>query len=305
MGKKFLFAWFFMVLAVIVLYCQFSYQQQLRLDLNREANSLHVLALIYDLENRLLTADSAAAGYVAGAQEQQLKQYQASLEQINRLSAELGRTASKSPRQQQLLRLLQILIHGRVILLDRQVRMRQNLRVDVTDQPAQSYKDGQLPDRLRQVLVSLEDEEKKRLHPNWSQQIASAHTWVLAWTIVVLVSLSVLFLIAYLFAQEERRLRENEARLRNYQEDLRNLASQLSLAEERERRRIAAILHDHIGQSLALANIKLGELLLASNPPICSRQDRLLEVRRLLEDAIYETQSLTFTISSGKCSCRI
>jgi signal transduction histidine kinase len=49
-----------------------------------------------------------------------------------------------------------------------------------------------------------------------------------------------------------------QAEISAYQERLRALASELSLTEERERRLLAADLHDHIGQILALAQIKEG-----------------------------------------------
>jgi PAS domain S-box-containing protein len=46
-----------------------------------------------------------------------------------------------------------------------------------------------------------------------------------------------------------------------YHKRLRSLASELSLAEERERRRIATEVHDRIGQNLAFAKLSLGTLL--------------------------------------------
>jgi PAS domain S-box-containing protein len=53
-----------------------------------------------------------------------------------------------------------------------------------------------------------------------------------------------------------------EKQLLKHREKLRALASMLCLAEERERRRIAAEVHDHIGQNLAFVQIKLRELAL-------------------------------------------
>jgi signal transduction histidine kinase len=82
----------------------------------------------------------------------------------------------------------------------------------------------------------------------------------------------------------------------SYQEQLRALAAQLSLTEERERRTIAADLHDHIGQTLATAKIKLGTLAGAKTPESWRRGSE--ELKGLIEDAIRYTRSLTFELSS-------
>jgi len=59
--------------------------------------------------------------------------------------------------------------------------------------------------------------------------------------------------------------KQAEEKLREYQEQLKSLASELTLAEERERRRIAIELHDEISQSLFLSKMKL-EALHKSTP---------------------------------------
>ncbi len=87
----------------------------------------------------------------------------------------------------------------------------------------------------------------------------------------------------------------SEEKLLHYQEELRSLAAELALSEERERRRIAQALHDRIGQVLALINIKIGAILAPSNNAL-SKSD-LREIRRLVSDCIAETRSLTFDLS--------
>jgi PAS domain S-box-containing protein len=86
-----------------------------------------------------------------------------------------------------------------------------------------------------------------------------------------------------------------EERVRLYQRQLRSLASELSLAEERERRRIATLLHDHIGQILALSRMKLGALIEATRTS--TTRQALREMRGHIEQAIQSTRSLTFELS--------
>jgi PAS domain S-box-containing protein len=86
-----------------------------------------------------------------------------------------------------------------------------------------------------------------------------------------------------------------EEKINSYQKQLRSLASDLSLAEERERRRIATMLHDHIGQILAISKIKLGALLQSAVKD--DNLEQIKEVREHVEQAIKYTRSLTFELS--------
>ncbi len=89
--------------------------------------------------------------------------------------------------------------------------------------------------------------------------------------------------------------KRTEARLHDYQLQLRRLASETSLAEEKERRRIASELHDGTIQNLALAKIKLGELERGLEQKNCAAA--LNEIRELLELSIHDARSLIFELS--------
>jgi signal transduction histidine kinase len=88
--------------------------------------------------------------------------------------------------------------------------------------------------------------------------------------------------------------RRAEEALFNYQERLRTLSSQLSLTEERERRRIATDLHDRIGTALAFAKLKLATALGSEGPVL---REGVAQGLRLIEEAIEDTQSLTLQLS--------
>ncbi len=86
-----------------------------------------------------------------------------------------------------------------------------------------------------------------------------------------------------------------EEKLLVYQKQLRSLASELSLAEERLRRRLATDVHDHIGQNLAISKIKLESLRQSVPSPQLAAS--LAEISEMLAQTIESTRSLTFELS--------
>ena len=75
---------------------------------------------------------------------------------------------------------------------------------------------------------------------------------------------------------------------------VRELSLQVGEAQERERRRIAVHLHDDVGQSLVLAHIKLDQVAQRAG----AEKEELLEVKKLIQQAINDTRTLTFDLAS-------
>ncbi|MFA6560704.1 MAG: PAS domain S-box protein [Verrucomicrobiia bacterium] len=86
-----------------------------------------------------------------------------------------------------------------------------------------------------------------------------------------------------------------EAALLEQQQRLRVLAAELAAAEQRERRRIAALLHDEVIQSLALARIQLGAV--AQFQSSADSAKVVGESRKIIEQAIDNLRSLTYQLS--------
>ncbi len=91
----------------------------------------------------------------------------------------------------------------------------------------------------------------------------------------------------------EKAMIENS--LRKSEDRLRQLASEVQLTEERERRQIAGDLHDSIGSTLAISNLKI-ELLSKKLKKSETIHD-LTTVHQMIKEVIQQTRYLTFQLS--------
>jgi PAS domain S-box-containing protein len=87
---------------------------------------------------------------------------------------------------------------------------------------------------------------------------------------------------------------ERSALEQAYREELQRMAFEAAQAEERERRRIAVDLHDRIGQSIALAQIKLGAVRNEIGAPCAERVQGAIA---LLAQCSDEMRTLVFDLS--------
>ena len=97
-----------------------------------------------------------------------------------------------------------------------------------------------------------------------------------------------------LLNEERRRIQAElevaNASLKRNGTQLRDLAVELTLAEERERKRLASVLHDHLQQFIVAAQMKIG--LLNRRLPDEDQTRVILEARDILREAAKASQSL-------------
>ena len=106
----------------------------------------------------------------------------------------------------------------------------------------------------------------------------------------------ILLLMIFVLSANIIHRRQMEKKLLKYQAQLKSLASELSLAEERERRRIATELHDRISQSLVISKMMLEQLReTETSDHVAGVLD---DVCNLLSQTIGSSRLLTFDLGS-------
>ncbi len=94
----------------------------------------------------------------------------------------------------------------------------------------------------------------------------------------------------------ERRVNERTEALQHSQERLRAMAAELSVAEQRERKRMAGELHDHLAQMLVLGRLKLSQ---ARRVPgvagVCA--DLITQTEEVLDESLRYTRTLVADLS--------
>lgn len=93
----------------------------------------------------------------------------------------------------------------------------------------------------------------------------------------------------------EEELNRSVQEIKNYQQRLKKLNRELTMAEEKERKRIAEYLHDGIGQTLSLAFMNLSSVVNGNIDP--EARKTLKNTTRFINSAIQETRLLTYDLS--------
>lgn len=94
-------------------------------------------------------------------------------------------------------------------------------------------------------------------------------------------------------AEEENK--KHLEQINEYQKKLKKLNYELTLAEEKERRKIAEYLHDGLGQTISIASIKLSSIARGELPPRVKKT--LEESSGLLRAAVNESRTLVYNLS--------
>ncbi len=97
-------------------------------------------------------------------------------------------------------------------------------------------------------------------------------------------------------AELEQRVVDRTQELLQLHAQLRALTTELNLTEQRERRRLATELHDHLAQLLVLGKMKLGQSKRLTQPP--EKRDELIEeTDAVLSEALAYTRTLVIDLS--------
>jgi signal transduction histidine kinase len=112
--------------------------------------------------------------------------------------------------------------------------------------------------------------------------------------ILILIGLHVRhhFSVENLVAERTGLLRQTNKKLSDYQIRLRKMSSELSMAEERERRSLASKIHDSLSQTLALSVLELSMVKGDSDDSDLS----ISNIRQRLNHALNETKTLNFDL---------
>lgn len=170
---------------------------------------------------------------------------------------------------------------SRLIFSNEPSRQAANSRLSAVQQAASTFSCAQtikLSDRQWRIEYTAP--------PDWENFSCRKSPWAALVGCLLLTALLTGHLIQKHLAEQDRLL---------YQRKLQTLALQLSAAEEQERRRIAANLHDRVSQGLAVAMMKLTLLGKSAHGPAIS--DEIHGLERALGQALDDSRSLTSELS--------
>ncbi|WP_372753481.1 PAS domain S-box protein [Mariniflexile sp.] len=88
---------------------------------------------------------------------------------------------------------------------------------------------------------------------------------------------------------------EKDIEINNYQKSLQNLTTEMMLAEEKQRKAIAANIHDHLSQSLVISKMKLNDL--SKETKTDTKRKEIETIIKHISEALENTRKITYDLS--------
>lgn len=271
-------------------------------------------------------AETGQRGYIITGDGRYLEPYYDATSRIPVLIKDLKEINSFKPEMQKMLDNFESLITEKLSGLKERVELRKTKGFEAAAQGVRTGKGRIVMEKIRKLHAEIVQREWKELERISSASEKSAYNTIyliifgssLAFFVIVI---EILFLKREISVikkteellkqahdnlekQVEKRteeltkanllLNKEIAEREKIEERLRYLSSELTLTEERERKRIATDIHDHISQNLALSKMKLESLRESTSPELVNAFN---EVSELVDKTIQYSRSLIFDIS--------
>jgi signal transduction histidine kinase len=258
--------------------------QQLASSARWVAHSYDVKAALGEFDSSLSAAARARFAYVHSGDEESLRQYDSSKNDVRSELLHIRELTHDNPTQQAISDRLQKAADQRIQSLDESVALQKSGHIDQDAQDRFTQDGVKIMSDIANIVQQMQDEEQKLLG-NRRRLSGDLFTMVLCILIAVFALSAVLFWVHYWLLRQEL---QNRNQLEN---NARNLSARLLTLQDEERRKFSRELHDSVGQLLALAKMNLG-VLFKANPD----DNILAETNKVVGEALSEIRTVSYLL---------
>ncbi|UVT20329.1 MAG: CHASE3 domain-containing protein [Nitrospira sp.] len=278
------------------------------------AHTHEVLAASEHLLSTLADAETGQRGYVITGVPAYLEPFQAAKARVQGSVDRLRLLTSDNLEQTPAIKDIERLVEDKLGELSETIALRRDQGLEAARMVMMTDQGKRVMDMIRSRLNDINARESALLAAGEHKHQATYELVIIANGLSLVLGLGILLFAYFIVYQDIVVRREADAALRAFstelehrvtartaelvqsQDRLRAMASELNLAEQRERQRLARELHDHLQQLLVVLKIKLGQTKpFADQVPACAIL--MKESDEVLSEALTYTRTLVADLS--------